>query len=78
MFLHDWSHHTFTPAKTFYFKEQLDSHKFTKTIEFLMPLLVMKGYITLVLNKTIGGGDGEIILCELFDCSWKKNWWHKV
>lgn len=34
-----------------------------------MPLLVMKGYITLVLNKTIGGGDGEIILCELFDCS---------
>lgn len=34
-----------------------------------MPLLVMKGYITLVLNKTIGGGDGEIFLCELFDCS---------
>ena len=29
-----------------------------------MPLLVMKGYITLVLNKTIGGGDGEIILCS--------------
>lgn len=31
-----------------------------------MPLLVMKGYITLVLNKTIGGGDGEIILCHQF------------